>query len=398
MPSRSKSPARPKGGARSKSPGRTGRERNEPVRKRRKGGRDDGEDEDEDEDEVLPKELTRKIIAQAREQQAEVEEEERAARGGRRGGGLSVAAALAEQDGGAASSDEEDEEEIRGRSLGENEYYEDVEELELDEHDERALSLFMGGGAPRNRNLSDIIMEKLAAAEAASGARAAAAAAGEPSAAPMPELPPKVIEVYQGVGLLLKSYRSGKLPKAFKIVPRLANWEEILFVTEPHNWSRVATREATKLFASNMNARMAQRFFNLVLLPAVQDDILENGKLNFHLYLALKKALYKPAAFFKGVLLPLAEEGSSTLKVTARKVAGRQTSGTDTLTDNTTTHTPTQQRAACLVAVEATVERSGVTNPGQRRLRCLCSFCFQKTVKHRGAQCLLILTRSTSPP
>ena len=29
-------------------------------------------------------------------------------------------------------------------------------------------------------------------------------------------------------------------------------------------------REATRLFASNMNPRMAQRFFNLVLLPAVQ--------------------------------------------------------------------------------------------------------------------------------
>jgi len=116
-----------------------------------------------------------------------------------------------------------------------------------------------------------------------------------------------VIEVYQGVGRLLKTYRSGKLPKAFKIVPRLANWEEILYVTQPDNWSPAATREATRLFASNMNSKMAQRFFNLVLLPAVQDDIEQNKRLNFHLYLALKKALYKPAAFFKGVLLPLCE-------------------------------------------------------------------------------------------
>ena len=46
---------------------------------------------------------------------------------------------------------------------------------------------------------------------------------------------------------------------------------------------------------------------SLVLLPAVQDDIAAHKRLNFHLYLALKKALYKPAAFFKGVLLPLAE-------------------------------------------------------------------------------------------
>jgi essential nuclear protein 1 len=164
-----------------------------------------------------------------------------------------------------------------------------------------------------------MILEKLAAAEeraggaAGSDAARAGAAAGEPSGsgAPMPALPPKVIEVYKGVGLLLKTYRSGKLPKAFKIVPRLANWEEVLYVTEPEAWSAVATREATKLFASNMNARMAQRFFNLVLLPAVQDDIRQHDKLNFHLYLALKKALYKPAAFFKGVLLPMADGGTT---------------------------------------------------------------------------------------
>ena len=32
-------------------------------------------------------------------------------------------------------------------------------------------------------------------------------------------------------------------------------------------------------------------------------------KLNYHLYQALKKAMYKPAAFFKGILLPLCEVG-----------------------------------------------------------------------------------------
>lgn len=52
--------------------------------------------------------------------------------------------------------------------------------------------------------------------------------------------------------------------------------------------------QATKLFASNCNSRMAQRFYNLVLLPAIQYDIREHEKLNFHLYLALKKALSLP--------------------------------------------------------------------------------------------------------
>merc|ERR1712039_336163 len=67
------------------------------------------------------------------------------------------------------------------------------------------------------------------------------------------------------------------------------------------------------IFASNLNPRMAQRFFNLVLLPAVRHDIAENKKLNFHYYRSLRKALFKPAAFFKGIFLPLAIE-SCTLR------------------------------------------------------------------------------------
>lgn len=50
---------------------------------------------------------------------------------------------------------------------------------------------------------------------------------------------------------------------------------------------------------------MAQRFYNLVLLPRIRDDIAEYKRLNFHLYMALKKALFKPAAWFKGKGSPL---------------------------------------------------------------------------------------------
>jgi essential nuclear protein 1 len=56
---------------------------------------------------------------------------------------------------------------------------------------------------------------------------------------------------------------------------------------------------------------MAQRFFNLILLEKVRDDIAETKKLNYHLYMAVKKSLFKPAAFFKGFLLPLCESGCS---------------------------------------------------------------------------------------
>lgn len=55
-----------------------------------------------------------------------------------------------------------------------------------------------------------------------------------------------------------------------------------------------------RIFSSNLKERMAQRFYNLVLLPRVRDDIAEYKRLNFHLYSALKKALFKPGAWFKG--------------------------------------------------------------------------------------------------
>lgn len=65
--------------------------------------------------------------------------------------------------------------------------------------------------------------------------------------------------------------------------------------------------QATRIFVSNLKDTMAQRFLNLVLLPRVRDDISYYHRLNYHLYQALCKALFKPAAFFKGILLPLCQ-------------------------------------------------------------------------------------------
>ena len=49
------------------------------------------------------------------------------------------------------------------------------------------------------------------------------------------------------------------MPKAFKIIPSLENWEEILFITNPDSWSYQAMFQATRIFASNLNVKMAQR-------------------------------------------------------------------------------------------------------------------------------------------
>ena len=132
-----------------------------------------------------------------------------------------------------------------------------------------------------------------------------------------PSVNPKVVEVYSKVGLLLSRYKSGPLPKTFKIIPNLRDWEEVLSITNPDNWTPQATYEATRIFTSNLKSRQAQRFFNLILLEKVRDDISSSKKLNYHLYMALKKSLYKPGAFFKGILLPLLESGNCTLREAA---------------------------------------------------------------------------------
>ena len=45
---------------------------------------------------------------------------------------------------------------------------------------------------------------------------------------------------------VLSKYRSGKLPKAFKIIPALSNWEHILYITEPETWTAAAMYQATR--------------------------------------------------------------------------------------------------------------------------------------------------------
>ena len=90
--------------------------------------------------------------------------------------------------------------------------------------------------------------------------------------------------------------------------------QEILWITRPDEWSPGATYACTRIFASNLNEKLAQRFFNMVLLEKCRDDIKRERKLNYHLYMALKKSLFKPGAFYKGILLPLAQSQTCTLR------------------------------------------------------------------------------------
>lgn len=201
----------------------------------------------------------------------------------------------------------------------------------ITDEDELALTLFSKGGddalkmdhkandnsggvehsasAPGRLMLGDIILQKIREKEE-EDARAAALAA-DPERA---ERDRKIAHVYGLVGNIMARYRSGKLPKAFKVIPKVRNWQHLMHLTRPDEWSPAAMYAATRIMASNLPAKEVLPFYCDILLPRCLEDIAGNKKLNYHLYRALSKAVYKPDAFCKGVLFPLCEDPTVTLR------------------------------------------------------------------------------------
>ncbi|KAJ8900725.1 hypothetical protein NDN08_000026 [Rhodosorus marinus] len=254
----------------------------------------EGSDEEDGREEVLDAAMTMKVLKQAKAQlvsEGSGEEE-----GAEVGGGKKVVFDL-------SSDEEEDEEEVEEEEFEEEEF-DYLDETQITEEDERALAMF-GMRTGQGRTIADIIQEKFEEAE-----RKRLDAEN-----PAPEDPThaKVVEVYRGVGEVMKKYTTGKVPKAFKVIPNCSNWERLVWLTNPMEWSPASVFVATRLFASNLDEKQAQKFYNEVLLPRARDDIERNKKLHFSIYQAMKKALYKPKAFFKGVIFPLCEDGSCTL-------------------------------------------------------------------------------------
>jgi essential nuclear protein 1 len=187
----------------------------------------------------------------------------------------------------------------------------EAEEFELSAEDEKALAMFMPKPASNtgSRNLADIIMDAIRKAEEKAGASAGRSEEEKDADAGIrSRLDPRIIEAYTGVGKYLSHFKSGKVPKAWKVVPALKNWEEIVYLTEPDKWSAQAMFISVKLFSAQLSPKAAQRFYNIILLPRVRKDIDSNKKLNYHLYQALIRTIFKPAAFFKGILLPLVDD------------------------------------------------------------------------------------------
>ena len=251
--------------------------------------------------------LTHQILQQARQQQEELEDEYESARPAkrRRRKSLSgVKVSLDPPDGQGSDAEEFSE----GSDIAdESGKYEQDFCPQVCEADEEAMKVFMHEEASPRKTLADLIMDKIRDKETEIASQMSGVSVTR-------QMDKRVVAVFKGVGQILSKYRSGKLPKAFKVIPSLSNWEEVLYLTEPTKWSAAAMFQATRIFTSNLSTPKAQYFFNLVLLPRIRDDISEFKRLNFHLYMALKKSLFKPAAFFKGILLPLCDSGTCTLR------------------------------------------------------------------------------------
>ncbi|RCK66385.1 Essential nuclear protein 1 [Candida viswanathii] len=236
----------------------------------KKGSRSKGDEEVEEGEGFLDASSSRKILQLAKEQQDELKEEEENV-----SGRPTFAESFKNQE---VESDEEAEEEYSDleEEEEEEEIVYDEEEIEVDEKDAELFNKYfqsngesMSGG--QTINLADKILAKIQEKE---------------------------------------SQQQQQLPDEDKPVDdAFEELEDVLYVTNPDQWTPHATYEATKLFVSNLQANEAQMFIEKVLLEKFRTSIEDSDdhSLNYHIYRALKKSLYKPGAFFKGFLLPLVD-------------------------------------------------------------------------------------------
>lgn len=160
-------------------------------------------------------------------------------------------------------------------------------------------------------NLTALILQRIAEKEARDEAEASGnfnPVRGGGDLEDAVEIPAGVAEAFEKIGQFLTRYKSGPLPKPFKVLPTLPQWPDLLAITQPERWTPHAVYRATKIFISAPTST-GQFFIENVLLDRVREEIGENKKLNVHLYNALKACFYRPAAFFKGFLFPLVERG-----------------------------------------------------------------------------------------
>ena len=119
----------------------------------------------------------------------------------------------------------------------------------------------------------------------------------------------KVREVYIQLGSLLRIYKSGKLPKAVNTIASqsIPDWLDLLYLTQPMNWSVNALNAVTLLFAQSASDRRCEIFYHEILLEYIENVLERSKKLPPQLWKALLGAARRPKCFIRGILLPLSE-------------------------------------------------------------------------------------------
>ncbi|CAA7038360.1 unnamed protein product [Microthlaspi erraticum] len=234
--------------------------------------------------------LTEKILKAAYEQQKEVKDEENAEK-------ISMIASFKQavpygfKDFTDDVSDDEQSQEFQGQF--------DYQEMN-NEEEVKSLDAFFE--APTKRSLADIITDTKKLTDIKDDAT------GSDSVAET-----TLIDYLQSLGKFMCEYTNGKTPKAFTHIAAMKNWDSVLKLTQPENWSPNAMYKATRMFSS-ANASKARRFYELFLLPRIRADIRNHKKLHFALYQSLKKALFKPEGFYRGIVFPLCKSGTCSVK------------------------------------------------------------------------------------
>lgn len=156
----------------------------------------------------IDSDLSRKILSAAREQQRELDPMTPE---------TSTSLKIPKLDDGDDSEPEDED------NLEPDSYYENIQ---INEEDEKAMEKFMSNNPTPRRTLADMILEKITEKQTELDTHFSDAGSMQ-----MQDLDPRVKQMYEGVRDVLRKYRSGKLPKAFKIIPNLRNWEQILYIT-----------------------------------------------------------------------------------------------------------------------------------------------------------------------
>ncbi|EAY13696.1 Bystin, putative [Trichomonas vaginalis G3] len=125
-----------------------------------------------------------------------------------------------------------------------------------------------------------------------------------------------VVEIYQKLGVLLRNYKSGKLPKAINVIAsqNIPDWFELLQYSEPENWSANAIKEVTTLFAQTSSEARCNKFYREVLLEYIKNLLDDNKKLPRNVWDALVAAARRPKPFILALMMPLAAQDNCSPK------------------------------------------------------------------------------------